>query len=34
MGVDLDRGVLRVSFVHYTGDDDIQRLIHALDAVL
>jgi selenocysteine lyase/cysteine desulfurase len=34
MGVDLDRGVLRLSFVHYTGDDDIERLIRAMDAVL
>jgi selenocysteine lyase/cysteine desulfurase len=34
MGVDLDRGVLRLSFVHYTSDDDIRRLIRALDVVL
>ncbi len=34
MGVDLDRGVLRLSFVHYTHADEVTRLIGALDAVL
>ena len=34
MGVDLDRGVLRLSFVHYTGAEDVARLISALDEVL
>jgi selenocysteine lyase/cysteine desulfurase len=34
MGVDLDRGVLRLSFVHYTTRAEIDRLIGALDAVL
>ncbi|MEL7115567.1 MAG: nitrogen fixation protein NifS, partial [Pseudomonadota bacterium] len=34
MGVDLERGVLRLSFVHYTSADDVQGLIQALDAVL
>lgn len=34
MGVDLDRGVLRMSAVHYTGADDVARLIAALDRVL
>ncbi len=34
MGVDLDRGVLRMSLVHYTGPEDVARLISALDAVL
>jgi selenocysteine lyase/cysteine desulfurase len=34
MGVDLDRGVLRMSLVHYTSAGDVQRLIRALDAVL
>ncbi|MGB8815225.1 MAG: aminotransferase class V-fold PLP-dependent enzyme [Paracoccaceae bacterium] len=34
MGVNLERGVLRLSFVHYTAQTDIVRLITALDAVL
>lgn len=34
MGVDLGLGVLRLSFVHYTSDDEIARLIEALEAVL
>ena len=34
MGVDLNKGVLRLSFVHYTGADDIDALISALDQVL
>lgn len=34
MGVDLEKGVLRMSAVHYTGPDDVARLIAALDAVL
>ncbi|MEM7733869.1 MAG: aminotransferase class V-fold PLP-dependent enzyme [Pseudomonadota bacterium] len=34
MGVDLDKGVLRLSFVHYTSDAEINKLITALDAVL
>ena len=32
MGVDLDRGVLRMSLVHYTSAEDVARLIAALDA--
>lgn len=31
MGVDLDRGVLRLSSVHYTSAGDVDRLIRALD---
>jgi len=31
MGVDPAHGVLRVSFVHYTSERDIERLIRALD---
>lgn len=31
MGVDLDKGVLRLSSVHYTSHDDVARLIKALD---
>ena len=34
MGVDLDQGVLRMSFVHYTSPDEVARLIAALDRVL
>ena len=33
-GVDLDHGVLRLSFVHYTSDDELDRLIRALDRLL
>lgn len=34
MGVDPAHGVLRLSFTHYTREDEIDRLISALDAVL
>ena len=34
MGVDLGRGVLRVSFTHYTDAAEVDRLIAALDAEL
>ncbi|MCK0148894.1 aminotransferase class V-fold PLP-dependent enzyme [Marivita sp. S6314] len=34
MGVDMDKGVLRLSFVHYTSEDEVTKLIEALDAVL
>lgn len=34
MGIDLDRGVLRLSMVHYTSPEDVARLIGALDQVL
>jgi selenocysteine lyase/cysteine desulfurase len=34
MGIDTERGVLRMSFVHYTTGDEIDRLIAALDRVL
>ena len=34
MGVDLEKGVLRMSAVHYTSPEDVTRLITALDAVL
>ena len=34
LGVDLDRGVLRMSFVHYTTEIEVKRLILALDRVL
>ncbi len=34
MGVDLERGVLRVSFVHYTSDAEITQLLNALEHVL
>jgi cysteine desulfurase family protein (TIGR01976 family) len=34
MGVDANRGALRLSFVHYTSPDDVARAIEALDASL
>jgi selenocysteine lyase/cysteine desulfurase len=34
MGVDLELGVLRMSFVHYTTEDEVKMLISALDEVL
>ena len=34
MGVEPERGVLRLSFVHYTTEEEVARAIEALDAVL
>ncbi len=34
MGVDISEGVLRLSMVHYTSDEDVARLIAALEVVL
>jgi len=34
MGVDMTKGVLRLSFVHYTSKGEVDRLIEALDQVL
>jgi cysteine desulfurase family protein (TIGR01976 family) len=34
MGIDPDRGVLRLSFLHYTSREDIERVIEALDELL
>ena len=34
MGIDPAHGVLRVSFTHYTSEDEVTRLIEALDQVL
>jgi selenocysteine lyase/cysteine desulfurase len=34
MGVDPRRGVLRLSFLHYTTDEEMDRLLEALDRVL
>ena len=34
MGIDADQGVLRLSFVHYTTQEEVTRLIGALDEVL
>lgn len=34
MGVDPDKGVLRLSFVHYTSQAEVTQLIEALDRVL
>jgi cysteine desulfurase family protein (TIGR01976 family) len=33
-GVNAEHGALRVSFVHYTSEDEVTKLINALDAVL
>ncbi|MBO9472228.1 aminotransferase class V-fold PLP-dependent enzyme [Shimia sp. R10_1] len=34
MNVDAEHGVLRVSFVHYTTEEEVAQLIEALDAIL
>jgi len=34
MGVDVEKGVLRLSFTHYTSQDEIDQLLNALDDVL
>jgi selenocysteine lyase/cysteine desulfurase len=34
LGIEPEHGVLRLSFVHYTGPDDVDRLLNALDHVL
>ena len=34
LGYDMDDGVVRASFVHYTSPEEIQRLIEALDTLL
>ena len=34
MGEDPDKGLLRLSFVHYTAEQEIDQLLTALDAVL
>lgn len=34
MGVDMGKGVLRLSFVHYTSEAEVTKAIEALDAVL
>jgi selenocysteine lyase/cysteine desulfurase len=34
LGLDLEDGVLRVSFVHYNTLDEIERLIALLDEIL
>lgn len=34
LGIDPDRGVLRLSFVHYTSQDEVTQAMNALDAVL
>jgi selenocysteine lyase/cysteine desulfurase len=33
-GVDMEKGVLRVSFVHYTSQAEVDQLLNALEAVL
>ncbi|WP_107497954.1 aminotransferase class V-fold PLP-dependent enzyme [Thalassobius sp. I31.1] len=34
MGLDLEKGVLRLSFVHYTSEEEVTKLISALDQVI
>jgi selenocysteine lyase/cysteine desulfurase len=34
MNISPERGVLRLSFVHYTGREDVDRLLNALDHIL
>ena len=34
MGIDLKKGVLRLSFTHYTSKDEVDHLIRALDHVI
>jgi selenocysteine lyase/cysteine desulfurase len=34
MGIDPDKGVLRMSFVHYTSKAEVDRLMTALDHIL
>ena len=34
MGIDLEKGVLRMSSTHYTSAEDVSRLIGALDRLL
>jgi selenocysteine lyase/cysteine desulfurase len=33
-GIDPEKGVLRLSFVHYTSADEVAKLITALDDIL
>jgi selenocysteine lyase/cysteine desulfurase len=34
LGIDPAKGVLRMSFTHYTSEEDVDRLVRALQAVL
>ena len=34
LGIDPDRGVVRLSFVHYTSPEDVERAVDALTEVL
>ncbi len=34
MGIDLDKGVLRLSFVHYTDSSEVDKLLNALETCL
>jgi selenocysteine lyase/cysteine desulfurase len=34
LGFDVDDGVLRASFVHYTSKEEVDRLIEALNVLL
>ena len=34
LGIDPDEGVVRLSFVHYTSENEVKRLIEALKKIL
>jgi selenocysteine lyase/cysteine desulfurase len=34
LGIDIDDGVVRTSFVHYTSPGEVERLIGALDRLV
>jgi selenocysteine lyase/cysteine desulfurase len=34
LGIDIDDGVVRASFVHYTHPDEVSRLISTLDELI
>jgi len=34
LGIDPEEGVVRLSFVHYTSEDEVTKLINSLDKVL
>ena len=33
-GIDADKGVLRLSYVHYTKPEEIEKLVDALDTII
>jgi selenocysteine lyase/cysteine desulfurase len=34
LGIETDDGVVRTSFVHYTSEEEVTRLMQALDGIL